>query len=485
MPETQTSRITVKCPCGAKLGLRPTAAGHHAKCPKCGQSFVVPTLGTPATGDAVPVTAAAPKITPVPPKPPTASKPKTPPASGVMFAACPCGKQIRVPATSVGKKARCPACAAIFVVSQAPAAPPPKPAEPELPELADEEAESEPFQGGSGIFGLADEASSLTAETAEQSPVGQRMCPNCGGTMPTNARLCVSCGYDLITGQVQQRTKIKVGGALGGALGAVGSAAGGLALGAGRFLLGTCLSMVGALIGAAIWAGIAIAADVELGIIAWVVGALAGTGMYLGYRDQNIKAGLVAAGISVVGIVAAKVLIVVFVIGAIVHAVTTGETNNVELQRAMITPQVAEECLKEKKLTPETASEKQKRMANTEAEARVKKMSDAQVREQWKKFQELQKKRESEAAALAKAKPPDQRVTDARPTGSSAEQEADEEAEETSGAGSDNEDAKETSGGGSLVGLFGSSMFGAMDILFFLLAVFTAFRIASGSLSRG
>ncbi|HUU83775.1 MAG TPA: hypothetical protein VM243_09750, partial [Phycisphaerae bacterium] len=43
MGEPASDRMTVRCPCGAKLKVPRTAAGHRAKCPKCDQVFVVPT----------------------------------------------------------------------------------------------------------------------------------------------------------------------------------------------------------------------------------------------------------------------------------------------------------------------------------------------------------------------------------------------------------------------------------------------------------
>jgi hypothetical protein len=482
-------------------------------------------------------------------------------------------------------------------VSQPPPPAPPREPEPSHPELelADDAEESAPFKGGSGIYGLASEAESLTTESMQQSEVSQRMCPHCGEGMPVTARLCTSCGYDIQTGRVPERTSVKMGGALGNVLGAAGSALGGMALGAGRFLLGTCLSAVGAMIGAAIWAGIGIATGFEIGYVAWAVGGLAGLGMYLGYREQNFKAGLVAAGMAVGGILAAKVLIFVFLFASLASALVTGQTDSVELQRTLIQGEVAEQCLKEKNLTLETASEKQREAAWKEAERRVKNMSDAQVRQEWEKFKKSGEERLAQAArselarfhaekqanhqglafndekrrsilreqqrrfesmskeqvdkaaaeratweesgkwqdkdyvrdcliyayvdeAVSKdadsqnkradafkdamtpqewkkyytaaasrvdAMSADDRLAEAK----NIEEEGEEDTGESAAAGGGHKasgDSEDAGGGGSggISGFFGSGLFGGMDILFFLLAVATAFRIASGGLSR-
>ncbi len=73
------------------------------------------------------------------------------------------------------------------------------------------------------------------------------------------------------------------------------------------------LGLVGALIGAAIWAGIAVATDFEVGYVAVLVGFLAGQGVKLGARRaRGPSLQRLAAGLAVFGLLAAKYLIIGF-----------------------------------------------------------------------------------------------------------------------------------------------------------------------------
>ena len=76
------------------------------------------------------------------------------------------------------------------------------------------------------------------------------------------------------------------------------------------FILGVFGSVIGALIGAVVWCVIAVLTQYELGIIAWALGGLAGFGMALAYRKGTAAAGGVAAIIAILGILAARVMIV-------------------------------------------------------------------------------------------------------------------------------------------------------------------------------
>lgn len=78
-------------------------------------------------------------------------------------------------------------------------------------------------------------------------------------------------------------------------------------------MMGCALSGVGALIGAAAWSGIAIVTNYEIGYIAWGLGVLAGLGMWIGYKEGNLRAGLTASVIALVGIVAAKATTFIYV----------------------------------------------------------------------------------------------------------------------------------------------------------------------------
>ena len=73
--------------------------------------------------------------------------------------------------------------------------------------------------------------------------------------------------------------------------------------------------------GAFIWAVLAYFTMYEFSIVAWGLGGLAGLGMALGYEaDDGTFAGIIAAFMSLLGIIAAKVFIVVIFIAAIVSS---------------------------------------------------------------------------------------------------------------------------------------------------------------------
>jgi hypothetical protein len=72
---------------------------------------------------------------------------------------------------------------------------------------------------------------------------------------------------------------------------------------------------VGALLGAAAWATIAIAADAEVGYVAVLVGFLAGFGVKLGARSsRGVGLQWLAAGFALFGLVAAKYMILAYLL---------------------------------------------------------------------------------------------------------------------------------------------------------------------------
>ena len=73
--------------------------------------------------------------------------------------------------------------------------------------------------------------------------------------------------------------------------------------------------LIGAMLGASVWGGIAIATDVEIGYIAVLVGFLSGVGVKLGARGAlGGPLPMVAAACSLVGLVAAKYLIAAHIV---------------------------------------------------------------------------------------------------------------------------------------------------------------------------
>jgi len=81
-----------------------------------------------------------------------------------------------------------------------------------------------------------------------------------------------------------------------------------------NFFLQIFCSLIGALIGAGIWAAIAAFTGFELGIVAIGVGALAGWGITLFSEDRTNMLGVMAAVFAIVGILAGKALVAKYVV---------------------------------------------------------------------------------------------------------------------------------------------------------------------------
>ena len=205
---------------------------------------------------------------------------------------CECGAKLKVPAAAAGKKGRCPTCKTVVSIP--------------LPQ--------EEFNDDSGgPIGLspapAPSENSLLDELAAQEqdapqtaqPDGGRKsqtCPACETAIADGAALCMSCGYNLTTGK---KTKAATARKTKSA-----TTTRRFALRAGTFPLGCVLSCAGAMVGAIVWSIVCVVTEYEIGYIALGLGLLAGAGMFKGYNTPSFLAGVTAAGIAVVGILAAK-----------------------------------------------------------------------------------------------------------------------------------------------------------------------------------
>ena len=199
---------------------------------------------------------------------------------------CQCGAKLKIPTTEPGKKYSCPKCGFKFLApaaQQAPAqsAPAPEPVDQDDPMMSD-------------LMQLEQSAESVGQPTVA---VGVT-CPNCKVQMAVEATVCIACGHDVSSGKKRKAARDPGS-----------STAGKLAKAGGRFTLGCALSAGGALVGAATWYGIAVAAKLEIGYIAWGVGLLAGGGMLLGYGKPSIQAAFIAMVMAAGGILAAKGMI--------------------------------------------------------------------------------------------------------------------------------------------------------------------------------
>lgn len=168
--------------------------------------------------------------------------------------------------------------------------------------------------------------------------------------------------------------------------------------------------------------------------------------MTIGYPNLNWKAGVVAACMSLVGILGAKFMIFL----AVVMAVTTGDTNDHEFQLAFVNSMLTEDILNDRGLEDEKEREAQWESAYNEAEAQTAKMGRNEVRQRWKFYRD---RLEAEAA--------EEPFADHDPVNEASESAVSDE-------------------GSGVASAFFETMFSPYDVLFVLLAIVTAYRLASG-----
>ncbi len=335
MSDTTSERITVRCVCGLSLRIRAVYIGRPATCPKCRRKFTVPAVSDPprSTVQEAPVLDVS-----GPPLIPDVSEP--------------------TPLTD--------------------SYPPPESAPYSMSSDDTDEWDNE----GSGLNDLGRQERSSGVVERPGSPVSTRVCPSCGTSMPADAVLCVSCGYNAQTGRTVKVAKVRKSKLVKRAK-----------TRAGRFSFGFALSGVGAVLGAGLWFTIAVITKYEVGWIAWGVGGLAGFGMVLGYRDGTEGAGLVAAGMSVFGIFLAKVMLFVFV----VYVLFTGNTSDVGFQRMFVANRLVEQLLDEREIWEEDERKAQREATFEAAEERVAAMSDEAVRSKWLEYRKDEERDDAHA----------------------------------------------------------------------------------------
>jgi hypothetical protein len=335
---------------------------------------------------------------------------------------CPCGKKLKAPATAVGRKAKCPNCGNVMTVT-APLPPPPS---------------SVGVEENDPLYDLAHAAP--PAPPAPPPVQQQAVCPSCHSPMTAGAILCTSCGYDTRSGQKLSTTL---------AAASAGTPPASMPL-PGRmpfkpkqpaaddgtraaYIRGTIISGIAALIGAFIWFGVAKATEREIGWIAWGVGVMAGFGMMIGANGNSPTAGMIAAAMSVGGILLGKFMVFTFVVmpmfGQLLDK-TLGGISDMDKLEVWVTNQQ----LEKKKLDIETASDAQRAAANAEATKLIAKMDAKSKAAETKKAQENFSRLMGEAA---------EEIPKSR--------------------------------------LFFSTMFGPLDVLFFILAIASAFKVATFS----
>jgi DNA-directed RNA polymerase subunit RPC12/RpoP len=368
----------------------------------------------------------------------------------IQFACTSCGKQYRVKDDYAGKPAKCGDCGHRMRIPKPDAqatspAPKPKPAPKPV---------AKPVSAAAPTSDLADLGSWMDEEldvAPPAPPTTDGACPSCSAPMVGNAVVCVVCGHDKRSGEKLATETVAPGKRKKSRSGSfVGSAAG--------LLLGTGLSFVGAIIGSVVWALVAYWTNYQIGWIAIGLGALAGGGMALGCRDNaGPLSGVIAAGISFVGIVFAKILLV------FIYATSMG--GDMDFTREAVVEVIAYEQMEEQGLDEETVTDEQWEGFLSEAESQIANLSDEQVVQHWEEIQAKQLAEfEAEQAEIAAAQ------TDVGETND------------------DDTYVEEGDVGGGVValGVFAViflvlfSFIGIFDILFVILAMSAAYSLGSG-----
>jgi len=342
--------IEFACPmCHKRYRLKEELAGKSAKC-GCGHKMKVPQPSQPATG----------------------------PAASRSLEAEP----------SVSDGARPPAKIQPAALA---AAKPPAPATPRP------SAKIEPgvLTGGSDVSSWLDEELKVAAPTPAPTPAATSRCPGCDEVMTTGAVLCTKCGYDKRTGQRRSFTRVAPEDSEGT------SKKPGKIRFASSLLRGTICSFIAAMVGAAIWAVLAYLMRREFGFFAWALGGLTGAGMAIAHDDDDgTVAGIIAGCMSIVGIIASKIMIVAILIGVIVAGVANELKDPQKLERSLLAMNLVEGKLKAKGINVENATDAQTETAMEEAQREVEKLSDAEVKARLEQLAKQAQREERESETI-------------------------------------------------------------------------------------
>jgi predicted Zn finger-like uncharacterized protein len=380
---------------------------------------------------------------------------------------CPeCHRGYSVKDELAGKTAKCGKCGHRMRIPQLAPAPAVSkaPAPKKAPVQAGSVKSPTPKSTQSSMSSWLDDELELAQPAVPAAPkpkTTERTCPACGAALGGGAVLCVACGYDTRTRTKLQTQHVDLGApsAKPAKRTKIGSAA--------SLLRGTIFSFIGAMLGAIIWAVFAYLTMLESSYIAWGLGGLAGLGMALGHDDDDgTFAGIIAAFMSLVGIIAAKILIIVIIIAAFVGEVA-GEADPVEAKRMLLAPNVAGEKLKSKGIEPDEATDEQWEQAQAEAETELAKLSDEELDARIEALIQAEEDEEAAGDDVEVANAPN----DAQ--GGAANQA---EFEETA----DDLAADDHPGA---VAMFFKLMFSPIDGIFILLAFFTAYGVGSGQMT--
>lgn len=264
------------------------------------------------------------------------------------------------------------------------------------------------------------------------------ICPSCRAAMAAGAVLCTSCGYDTRTGKKLGTEKASVAAAAPRPA-AVGTryippAAQPKQMAStapsGSLVKGTIISGVCAFVGALIWYVIAKATGLEIGWIAWGVGFAAGAGMMAGYNGTSVHSGSIAAAMAVVGILVGKFMVFTWVAVPMMTKMVDDMMLKIGDEK-ILNVFVANQEMQKAGIDPGEASDAQRQKFSVAAQTIIAKMDEATKKASVQKGIELLKEKGREVMG-----------------------------------------AKQGS-------LFAKTMFAPIDILFVVLAVASAFKVAT------
>lgn len=364
-------------------------------------------------------------------------------AASIVVACASCHARMRVSAAKAGKRGRCPKCGEsveIIPAGSRETAPAANPSQGEAATRVDADRIK---------FHCAGCGKSLKVPVAA---IGKRVkCPGCQATLtvpnpdapaesaPEEAESDMFAGLgvgqavpttplvplpQLATADPASSGRGPKGNGAAAVLGAAGAMGGVIA---NPLLIGILCSAIGAAIGGAIWCMVAYKTEREVGWIAWAVGILAGVGMRIGFRDIGYFPGMIAGGLASLGIIGGKFAVFYIVLQPLFAALSDVS----QVSREDLADIVARRAVMDAGQVDTDDDEKFEAAVEAEmpkAVADVAKLNDQQVRERAKEL----------AGRLS----------------------ADLQSE--------------------MRGQFWKLMFSFWDVLFIPLAVFSAFRVASG-----
>ena len=276
---------------------------------------------------------------------------------------CPsCKKQFRVKDELGGKVAKCTACETKIQIPTLNA----KQTSPRTPSALEDILDD---------FGQPDESEdderdpeleAAMEEEAMVESVKDPRCPSCGRKYIATTVVCVNCGYDTKTGERMKGVTTRK------ASKPVDQAA---------LIRGIMLSLIGVLVGAVIWIGIAVVIKRQSGIIAWAMGGLSGFGMSIAAKggNRNIP-GICAALMSLVGILVVKVVVFFFVTYPTVVDFSD-QINTENIARGTLIRAIADEALEKREIDDEQYEAEYDKVTQV-----VKDMTDKEVDEELRRF---------------------------------------------------------------------------------------------------